>query len=96
MDSKIKLVNISDKTSLSCHMFPWQRLYLSNCQIFKYGWSFQDHANSRQKRLGVNVSANSIAHMLRIIKKVVSKKEHVFHAPDNQSNKLTLTSLATS
>ena len=25
--------------------------------------------------------------MLRIIKMVVSKKEHVFHAPDNHSNK---------
>ena len=37
--------------------------------------------------MGVNVSANSIAHMLRIIKKVVSKKEHVIHAPDNHSNK---------
>ena len=35
VDSKIKLANISDKTSsLSCHMFPWQRLYLSNCQNF--------------------------------------------------------------
>ena len=35
VDSKIKLANISDKTSLlSCHMFPWQQLYLSNCQNF--------------------------------------------------------------
>ena len=25
--------------------------------------------------------------MLRIIEKVVSKKEHVFHGPDNHSNK---------
>ena len=25
--------------------------------------------------------------MLRIIKKFVSKKDHVFHAPDNHSNK---------
>ena len=25
--------------------------------------------------------------MLRIIKKVFGKKEHVFHAPDNHSNK---------
>ena len=25
--------------------------------------------------------------MLRIIKKFVSKKEHVFHTPDNHSNK---------
>ena len=40
-----------------------------------------------QQRIGVNASANSIAHMLRIIKKVDSKKEHVFHAPDNHSNK---------
>ena len=40
-----------------------------------------------QHRIGVNVSANSIAHMLRIIKKLVSKKEHVFHAPDHHSNK---------
>ena len=91
MDSKIKLANISDKaSSLSCHMFPWQ-------QRFKYGWSFQDHVNSRQQRMDVNVSANSIAHMLRIIKKVVSKKGYVFHAPDNHSNNaLTLKSLATS
>ena len=68
-------------------MFPWQRLYLSNSIFFKCGWSFQDHANSRRQRIGVNISANSIAHMLRIIKKVVSKKEHLFHAPDNHSNK---------
>ena len=59
----------------------------STSLIFKYGWSFQDHANSRQQRIGVNVSANSIAHMLRIIKKVVCKKRHVFLAPDNHSNK---------
>ena len=51
-----------------------------------YGWSFQGHANSRKQRIGVNFSANSIAHMLRIIKRDVSKKEHVFHAPDNYSN----------
>ena len=56
-------------------------------KFFKYGWYFQHHANSRQQRIGVNVSANFIKHMLRIIKKVVSKKEHVFHAPDNHSNK---------
>ena len=56
-------------------------------KFFKYGWSFQDHANSRQQRIGVNVSTNSIAHMVRIIKLVVSKKEHEFHAPDNHSNK---------
>ena len=55
--------------------------------MFKYGWSFQDHANSRQHRIGVNVSANSVAHVLRIIRKVDSKKENVFHAPDNHSNK---------
>ena len=88
MGSKLKLANISDKTSsLACHMFPWQQLDLSNRQnFFKYGWSFQDHANSRQQRIGVTFSANSIAHMLRIIKRDVSKKEHVFHAPDNLSN----------
>ena len=40
-----------------------------------------------QQRIGVNVSANSIVLVLRIIKKVVSKKEHVFHAPGNLSNK---------
>ena len=51
-----------------------------------YGWSIQGHANSRQQRIGVNVSLNSIAHMLRIIKRDVSKKEHVFQAPDNHSN----------
>ena len=51
-----------------------------------YGWSFQGHANSRKERIGVNFSANSIAHMLRIIKRDDSKKEHVFHAPDNHSN----------
>ena len=42
---------------------------------------------TRQQRIGVNFSANSIAHMLRIIKKDVSKKEYVFHASDNHSNK---------
>ena len=52
-----------------------------------YSWSIQGHANSRKQRIGVNVSANSIAHMLRIIKRGVSKKEHVFHAPDNHSNR---------
>ena len=31
---------------------------------------------------------HSIAHMLRIIKKVVGKKGHVFHVPDNHSNKI--------
>ena len=36
--------------------------------------------------MDVNVSTNSIAHMLRIIKTVVSKG-HVFQAPDNHSNK---------
>ena len=51
-----------------------------------YDWSFQGHANIRQQRIGVNFSANYIAHMLRIIKRVVSRKEHVFHAPDNHSN----------
>ena len=51
-----------------------------------YSWSFQGHANSRKQRIGVNFSANSIAHMLRIIKRDVSKKEHGFHAPDNHSN----------
>ena len=40
-----------------------------------------------QQRIGLNVRTNSIAHMFRIIKKVVSKKGHVFHAPDNHSNK---------
>ena len=34
----------------------------------------------------VNFSANSIAHMLKIIKKYVSKKYYVFHAPDKPSN----------
>ena len=51
-----------------------------------YSWSFQGHANSRKQRISVNFSAISIAHMLRIIKRDVSKKEHVFHAPDNHSN----------
>ena len=51
-----------------------------------YGWSFQGHANSRKQIIGVNFSANSIAHMFRIIKMDVSKKEHAFHAPDNHSN----------
>ena len=37
-------------------------------------------------KIGVTFSANFIAHMLRIIKRDVSKKEHVFHAPDNHSN----------
>ena len=37
--------------------------------------------------MGVNVTANSIVHMLRKIKNVVNKKEHVFHAHDNHSNK---------
>ena len=55
--------------------------------MFKYGWSFQDLATSRQQRLGVKVSTNSIALMLRIIKKIVSKKGYVFHTPDNHSNK---------
>ena len=36
--------------------------------------------------MGVNVSANSIVHMLRKIKNIVNKKEHVFHKPDNHSN----------
>ena len=39
-----------------------------------------------QQRIGVTFSANSIAHMLRISKRDVSKKEHIFHAPDNHSN----------
>ena len=51
-----------------------------------HSWSFQGHANSRKQRIGVNFSANSIARILRIIKRDVSKKEHVFHAPDNHSN----------
>ena len=51
-----------------------------------YSWLFQGHANSRKQRIGVNFSANSIGHMLRIIKRDVSKKEHVFHALDNHSN----------
>ena len=35
VSSKIKLANISDKTSsLSCHMFLWQRLDLNNRQNF--------------------------------------------------------------
>ena len=33
VDRRIKLAIMSDKnTSLSCHMFPWQQLHLSNCQ----------------------------------------------------------------
>ena len=32
------------------------------------------------------LSVNSIAHMLRIIKKYVCKKQHVFHAPDKPAN----------
>ena len=68
---------------------------LSN--FFMYGWSFQDLATSRQQRIGVNVSTNSIAHMLRLIKKIVSKKGHVFmHLTITQIRKLTLTLLATS
>ena len=55
--------------------------------VLKYGRSFQHHANSRQQRIDVNCSTNLIAQMLRIIKKDVSKKEHVFHALDNHSNK---------
>ena len=51
-----------------------------------YGWSIQCHANSRKQRIGINFSANSIAHMLRIIKRDVSKKENAFHEPDNHSN----------
>ena len=51
-----------------------------------YSWSFQGHANSGKQRIGVNFYANSITHMLRIIKRDVSKKEHVFHASDNHSN----------
>ena len=51
-----------------------------------YGWSFQGHANSRKQRIGVNFSENSIAHMLRIIKRDFIKKEHVFHTPGNDSN----------
>ena len=35
VDSLIILAYISDKTTLlSCHMFPWQQLFLSNCQNF--------------------------------------------------------------
>ena len=49
------------------------------------GWSFQGHANSRKQRIGVNFSENSIAHMLRIIKRDVIKKEHVFHTPDDSN-----------
>ena len=51
-----------------------------------YSGSLQGHANSRKQSIGVNFSTNCIAHMLRIIKRDVSKKEHVFHAPDNHSN----------
>ena len=40
-----------------------------------------------KQRIGVNFFANSIAYMLRIIMKDVSKKEHVLYAPDNHSNK---------
>ena len=36
----------------------------------------------------INFSANSIAHLLRIIKKYVSKKKHVFHVPDNNTNQV--------
>ena len=83
MDSKIKLANISDKTSsLSCHMFPWQRLYLSNCEKFS---SMVGHFKISQLQGSISQlqGNNSIAHMFRIIKKVVKKKGHVFHAPDN-------------
>ena len=55
-------------------------------EFLKYGQSFSDLANSWQKRISVNFSANSIAQMLQIIKKYVSKKYHVFHAPDNPKN----------
>ena len=63
------------------YVFHGNDFTLATVKIFKYSWSFQDLAISRQQRIGLNVSANSIAHMLRIIKKVV------FHAPDNHSNK---------
>ena len=64
-------------------MFPWKQLYLSNCQNFlKYGQSFSDYANFRQKLISANFSANPIAHILMIIKKYVSKKYHAFNESD--------------
>ena len=36
-------------------------------EILKYGQSFSDHANFRQKLISVNYSANSIAHKLKVI-----------------------------
>ena len=39
-----------------------------------------------KKKISVNFSAKSIAQMLQIIKKYISKKYHVFHAPDNSPN----------
>ena len=51
-----------------------------------YGQSFSDHVNPRKKRISVNFSANSIAHMLLILKKDVSKKLHIFHAVNRPAN----------
>ena len=82
------LCNISDKPSLlSWNMFLWQQLYLSNHQHFKVWSVISRSCKHKATRIGVKFSANSIAHMLRIIKEDFSNKEHVFHAPDNHSNK---------
>ena len=47
---------------------------------------FQIMRTLGKKRIGVNFSANSIAHMQRIIKMCVNKKYHVFHAPGRPAN----------
>ena len=64
VDSKIKLLNISDKTSsLSCHMFHGKDFALATVKFFNYGWSFQDLATSMQQRIGVNVFTFHCTHI---------------------------------
>ena len=99
MDSRIKLVIISDLTSsLSCHMVHGNNFTLATVRIFKYAQSFPDHANSRIKWISVSFSANPIAHMLRKIKKSMLTRTSMFlmHPTNPQIRKLTLTSLVTS
>ena len=75
--------NISMETTL-----PWQLL-----EFLKYGQSFLDHANFRQKLISVNFSADFIAHMLRMIKNMIARNGMFFIHPINPKiRKLTLTS----
>ena len=49
-------------------------LPLQLSEFLKYGQSISDYANFRQKLISVKFSANSVTHMLMIIKKVCKQE----------------------